>query len=70
LSAIDAFLLRIKRKNTPLPLIVKRRKNVTVFTLRDSRKGAGRSLHCGLNAPPTASQASVPGVASETQSML
>src|SRR5258708_40339603 len=25
---------------------------------------AGNSLHCGLNAPPMASQASVPGVAS------
>jgi hypothetical protein len=49
LSAIDAFLLRVKRKNTPLPLIVKRRKNATVFTLRDSSKGDGRSLHCDLN---------------------
>jgi hypothetical protein len=27
----------------------------------------GHSLHFGLNAPPTASQASVPGVAIETQ---
>ncbi len=53
----------------PLLLIVKRRKNAKVFTLRDSTKGDGRSLHCGLNAPPTASLASVPGVASETQSM-
>jgi len=31
---------------------------------------AGNSLHCGLNAPPMASQASVPGVASETHNML
>jgi hypothetical protein len=31
---------------------------------------AGYSLHYGLNAPSTASQASVPGVASKTQSML
>ena len=29
---------------------------------------AGRSLHCGLNASPTASQASVPRVASENKS--
>lgn len=28
------------------------------------------SLHCGLNAPPMASQAFVPGVASETRTML
>jgi hypothetical protein len=28
------------------------------------------SLHCGLNAPPTASQAFISGVTSETQSML
>jgi len=33
LSAIGAFLLRIKRKNTPLLLIVKRR-ITTVFTLK------------------------------------
>jgi hypothetical protein len=31
---------------------------------------AGNSLHCGLNAPPMASQASVLGVASETHNML
>jgi hypothetical protein len=39
---------------------------------RDSLQNpvAGHSLHCGLNAPPTASQASIPGVASETQIML
>ena len=39
---------------------------------RDSlqKSVAGHSLHCGLNAPPTASQASIPGVASETQIML
>ena len=30
----------------------------------------GRSLRCGLSAPPTASQAAASGVASETQSML
>src|SRR2546430_12125472 len=28
---------------------------------------AGHSLHCGRNAPPAASQDSVPGVAIETQ---
>jgi hypothetical protein len=28
---------------------------------------AGHSLHCGLDAPPPASQASVPGVACATQ---
>jgi hypothetical protein len=39
LSAIDAFLLRIKRKNTRLILIVKRR-TTTVFTLRDNSKGS------------------------------
>ena len=30
----------------------------------------GHSLHSGLGAPPTASQAFVPGVASETHDML
>jgi hypothetical protein len=30
----------------------------------------GHSLHFGLSAPPTASQASVPGVARETHDML
>jgi len=44
---MDAFLLRIKRKDTLLLLIVKRR-TTTVFTLRDNSKGAGRSLHYGL----------------------
>ncbi len=68
-SAIDAFLLRIKRKNTPLLLIVKRR-TATVFTSSDKNKGGGRSLHYGLNAPPTASQAFVPGVAMETPHVL
>jgi len=29
--------------------------------------GADHSLHCGLSAPPTASQAFVPGVVRETQ---
>jgi hypothetical protein len=43
---MDAFLLRIKRKDTLLLLIVKRRKNATVFTLRDSSKGDGRFLLC------------------------
>jgi hypothetical protein len=33
-------------------------------TITDS-SGAGHSLHCGLNAPPVASQAYVLGVASE-----
>jgi hypothetical protein len=34
---------------------------------RDTSKtpALANSLHCGLNAPPAASQASVPGVASE-----
>jgi len=31
---------------------------------------AGRSLHYGLRAPPTASQAFVPGVAREIHTML
>jgi hypothetical protein len=31
---------------------------------------AGHSLRCGLNTPPTASQASAWGVARETQSVL
>ncbi len=31
---------------------------------------AGLSLRCGLNAPPTASQAFLPGVASETHTVL
>ena len=67
MSAIDAFLLRIKRKNTLLLLIVKRR---TVLTSSDNSKGAGRSLHYGLSAPPKASQAFVPGVAMETPHVL
>jgi len=33
-------------------------------------KYAGRSLHYGLSAPPRASRAFVPGVVSETQTML
>jgi len=37
-SAIDAFPLRFRRKNTSLLLIVKRR-TTTVCTLRDTRKG-------------------------------
>jgi hypothetical protein len=32
--------------------------------------GVSHSLHFGLNAPPAASQASVPGVARETKGML
>jgi hypothetical protein len=64
LSAIDAFLQRFKRKNTFLLLIVKR-SATTVLTLRDNRKGDGRSLRYGLSAPPTASQAFVPGVVME-----
>lgn len=35
-----------------------------------SRVSPGHSLHFGLSAPPAASQASVPGVASETRNML
>jgi len=69
LSAINAFLLRIKGKNTPLPLIVKRR-TAAVFTSSDKKKGGGRSLHYGLNAAPTASQTFVPGVAMETPHVL
>jgi hypothetical protein len=65
LSAMDAFLLRIKRKNILLLLIVKRR-TTTVLTSNDKNKGDGRSLHYGLSAPPTASQAFVPGVTMET----
>jgi hypothetical protein len=37
--------------------------------LLSSQARVGHSLHCGLNAPPTASQASVTGVANETQTM-
>jgi len=37
---------------------------------RAYNSGAGHSLHCGLSAPPTASQASVPGVARERHIML
>jgi hypothetical protein len=33
-------------------------------------KDSGRSLHSVLSAPPTASQASVPGAARETHDML
>jgi hypothetical protein len=69
LSAIDAFLLRFKRKNTSLLLVVKRR-TTTVLTLRDDSKGDSRSLHYGLSAPPTAAQAFVPGVAVETPHVL
>jgi len=69
LSAINAFLLRIKGKNTPLLLIVKRR-TAAVFTSSDKKKGGGRSLHYGLNAAPTASQTFVPGVAMETPHVL
>jgi hypothetical protein len=47
LSAINSFLLKIKRKNTPLLLIVKRR-TTTVFTLRDASKGLAEELAmCG-----------------------
>jgi hypothetical protein len=62
LSAIDTFLLRFRRKSTLLLLIVKR-SATTVLTLRENSKGHGRFLHYGLSAPPTASQAFVPGVA-------
>src|ERR1700722_19357061 len=58
LSAIDAFLLRIKRKNILLLLSVKRR-TTTAFTSRDNSNGDNRSLHCGLSAPPPASQPSL-----------
>jgi len=56
-ASIDAFLLRIKRKNIPLLLIVKRG-TTTVFALRDNYV---------LSAPPTASQTLVPGGATETE---
>jgi len=46
LSAINSFLLKIKRKNTLLLLIVKRR-TTTVFTLRDNGEVASRSLDYG-----------------------
>jgi hypothetical protein len=55
---MGAFLLRFKRKNTLLLLSVKRR-TTTVVTLTDTGKGHARSLHYGLNAPLTGSQAFV-----------
>ncbi len=45
------------------------RENAAKTTLAYN-SGAGHSLHCGLSAPPTASQASFPGVARETHGML
>jgi hypothetical protein len=52
--------------------------NITVLVITTQADGCGRcnlvlagpSLHWGLNAPPTASQAFVPRVAGETRSML
>src|SRR6267154_6543242 len=40
------------------------------LNLGGNSKGDGRSLHFGLSAPPTASQAFVPGVATETSHVL
>jgi hypothetical protein len=68
LSAINSFLLKIKRKNTLLLLSVKRNHD-SLRLVRDSNKGDGRSLHYGLSAPPTASQAFVPK-AMETPNVL
>ena len=45
------------------------RKSVNVRSHSENRL-RGHSLHFGLSAPPTASQAFVPGVATETQDML
>jgi hypothetical protein len=62
LSAIKVLPSGKQEENTPLILFAKGR---TVLTSRDNSKGDGRSLHYGLSAPPTASQAFVPGVAME-----
>src|ERR1700674_2569760 len=64
LSGINPLPLGYQEEYTPLLLVVKRR-TATVFTSSDKNKGDGRSLHCGLSAPPTASQAFVPRVAIE-----
>ena len=45
------------------------RENAARTTLADN-SGAGHSLHCGLSAPPTASEAFVPGVVRETHGMF
>jgi hypothetical protein len=49
---MDPFPLKIKWKNTPLLLIVKRRAT-KVFRLRDNSKGDGRSLHSQSRRRPT-----------------
>jgi hypothetical protein len=65
LSAIGSFLLRFRRKNT-LHLLIVKRNATTVFSSKDkSKRPPSPSLHYDLNAPTTASQASVPGVARE-----
>jgi hypothetical protein len=64
LSGINLLPLGYQEEYTPLLLVVKGRTAI-VFTSSDKNKGDGRSLHCGLSAPPTASQAFVPGVAME-----
>src|SRR6267143_6388389 len=67
LSAIKVLPLGKQEENTPLILFVKGR---TVLTSRDNSKGDGRSLHYGLSAPPTASQASATGVVSQTRTVF
>jgi hypothetical protein len=69
LSAIKILPPDKQEENTPLIPFVKRR-TTTVFTLRDTSKGDDHSLHYGLNAPPRASQAFVPGVARGNPSMF
>jgi hypothetical protein len=58
-----------QEENTRLILFVKRR-TATVFTLRDTSKGAGRSLRYDLIAPPPASRVFATGVASARQTMV
>src|SRR5580704_9315578 len=55
LSAMDAFLLRVKRKNILLLLIVKGR-TTTVFNSREENWALAGPHRYGLSAPPTASQ--------------
>jgi len=57
-------------EHTLLLLVVKRGGwPAAIFALAAS-KDDGHSLYYGLSASPTASQVSVPGVATETQGML
>src|SRR5712692_733267 len=70
LSGINLLPLGYQGEHTPLILVVKRRGWATaIFALAES-KDDGHSLYYGLSTSPTASQASVPGVATETQGML